>query len=144
LTFAAIAIDNNGTGSREVGMNSLFRFDSSFAYKTIVFVGGGLRVMNDSGAVLAEYLPASGDERNPLGSIHTKTVSFSLPLDLLGKPLPSWRYAVLVGCQDDHGGAGIGEFRSVEAEAKEWTGGGKRFPGDPNVYDVLISPEHHK
>jgi glycogen debranching enzyme len=145
LTCAAIAVDKEGRGAREVGMNSLYRFDSSFAYETMVFVGGGLRVLNDSGAVLAEYLPVPGDEHDPLGSTRTKTISFSLPLELLGKPRSSWRYAVLVGCQDDHGGAGVGEFRSVEATAKEWTGGGKRSPQLPNVYDQILPPNgrHH-
>jgi carbohydrate-binding DOMON domain-containing protein len=45
---------------------------------------------------------------------------------------------VLVGAQDDHGGAGIGVFRNVEADAGEWHGGGKLSPGDPNVYDFIF------
>jgi hypothetical protein len=36
------------------------------------------------------------------------------------------------------GGAGIGDFRSVEPAAKEWIGGGKKKPADPNVYDVIL------
>jgi carbohydrate-binding DOMON domain-containing protein len=51
---------------------------------------------------------------------------------------------VLVGAQDDHGGAGIGEFRNVNADAGEWSGGGKKSVSDPNVYDVLVAPSAYK
>jgi len=47
---------------------------------------------------------------------------------------------VVAGAQDDHGGAGIGEFRDVHAERGEWNGGGKLFDDEPNVYDDLVSP----
>ena len=141
LTYAAIAIDKDGrkgSGSIDVGMNSNFTLDPRYAFETIIYVGGGVRVTDSKGVVLAEYIPVAGDEKNPLGSTKTKEIRFSLPLALLGKPTADWRYTVLVGCQDDHGGAGIGDFRSVEASTKEWTGGGRKKPSDSNVYDVLL------
>ncbi|MBI4810701.1 MAG: hypothetical protein HY800_04530, partial [Ignavibacteriales bacterium] len=139
LTYAAIAIEKDKKdGNIRAGMNSIYTFINDFRFQNIIYVGGGLRILNDTGKILAEYIPASGDEKNPLGNSSTKLIEFSIPLDLIGTPDNSWRYAVLVGAQDDHGGAGIGEFRSVEAEAKEWVGGGKRNQSDPNVYDVIL------
>lgn len=141
LTYAAIAIDKNvSNGETNVGMNSNYAFTDGFHFQNIIYVGGGIRVMNDSGKIIAEYLPVAGDEKNPLGNANAKLIEFSIPIDLIGASENLWRYTVLVGAQDDHGGAGIGEFRSIEAEAKEWTGGGKKNPNDPNVYDV-IQPE---
>lgn len=142
LTYAAIAV-NKGTsvGESQIGMNSNYTFEDGFLFQNVIYIGGGIRVVNDSGKIIAEYIPASGDEKNPLGNANTKLIEFSIPLDLIGTPDNSWRYAVLVGAQDDHGGAGIGEFRSVEAEAKEWVGGGKKNQDDPNVYDVILPHE---
>jgi len=48
------------------------------------------------------------------------------------------KISVLIGAQDDHGGGGVGEFRSVEKDAGEWTGGGKKNSKDHNVYDFLF------
>ena len=141
LTYVAIAIDKDGkpgSGNTAVGMNSNFFLDPRYAYETILYVGGGVRVADSKGTVLAEYIPVAGDEMNPLGSTQSKEVSFSVPVDVLGKPGSLWRYTVLVGCQDDHGGAGIGDFRAVESTAKEWTGGGRKKPSDSNVYDVIF------
>jgi glycogen debranching enzyme len=146
LTYVAIAIDKDnkpGSGQTVVGMNSNFSIDPRFAYETIVYVGAGVRISNSKGSVLAEYIPIIGDEKNPLGDARQKAIGFAVPLDLLGKPSTTWRYTVVVGCQDDHGGAGLGDFRTVETTAKEWTGGGRKRPADPNVYDV-INPLNRK
>ncbi len=144
LTFGAIAVHKDskaGSGKRIVGRNANYILDSSDAYEDIIYVGGGIRVEDTSGNVLCEYRPVTGDEKNPLGSIQTKTVSFAIPAEIIGVPDSTWRYTVLIGAQDDHGGAGIGEFRAVGGEAGEWIGGGKKIPGDPNVYDLLL-PVH--
>lgn len=144
LTFVAIAIEKGrqiGSGQTNVGMNSNYTLDHYDAFEDIIYVGGGIKVANDSGRILAEYLPGDGDEKNPLGNASMKTIEFSIPIAILGRADSLWRYTVLIGCQDDHGGAGIGEFRSVEAEAKEWAGGGKMNPNDPNVYDVILPPK---
>ncbi|MEX0602502.1 MAG: amylo-alpha-1,6-glucosidase, partial [Bacteroidota bacterium] len=142
LTYAAIAIDKDripGSGQRTLGMNSNVVLPASRAFETVIYVGGGFRVVDANGAIRAEYHPAQGDENNPLGSVATRSIEFSVPIDVLGRPEPAWQYSVFIGAQDDHGGAGIGEFRSVEAEAGEWVGGGKKNPRDPNVYDELHS-----
>jgi carbohydrate-binding DOMON domain-containing protein len=64
---------------------------------------------------------------------------FALPLSLLGYPAEGWTNTVIVGGQDDHGGSGLGEFRTVNSEQGEWHGGGKLLPGDPNIYDMLVA-----
>ena len=141
LTFAAIAIDtdgNVGSGQTTIGRNAAFTLLRKHAYESIIFVGGGIRLEDARGNILAEYQPVPGDERNPLGSAANKSVSFSIPMELIGRPQSSWNYTVLVGAQDDHGGAGIGDFRSVQAVRGEWTGGGKRRSSGPNVYDVIL------
>jgi hypothetical protein len=142
LTYAAIAIDEDGipgSGRRTVGMNAQYDLPPDRAYERIVYVGGGLR-LDDTSATLAEYLPQPGDEERPLGDVAAKSIAFSLPLELLGRPTDRWRFTILVGAQDDHGGAGIGEFRAVGDTPSEWAGGGKKNPADPNVFDVLAPP----
>ena len=85
-------------------------------------------------------MPTVADVTNPLGDAKSATISFAVPLSHLGEPTKKWIFTLLVGAQDDHGGAGIGEFRSVNAEAGEWNGGGKAHSEDSNVYDVLSAP----
>ena len=141
LTYAAIAIDTDrsgGSGQRIVGRNARFTLPSERAYERIVFVGGGVRIEDQRGGVLAEYVPLSDDSKACLGDVSTRTVSFSLPLSLIGGDPSKWRFSVLVGAQDDHGGAGIGDFRSVERAAGEWHGGGRQSTAEPNVYDVVL------
>jgi carbohydrate-binding DOMON domain-containing protein len=141
FTYAAIAIDKDGkdnSGQSEAGMNARYRFGKNFRFETIIYVGGGINVADAKGSMLAAYTPLEGDEADPLGDEQSKTIEFTIPVEVIGTPSSSWKYAVLVGAQDDHGGAGIGEFRSVEAGRSEWTGGGKRKSGDPNVYDTIL------
>jgi glycogen debranching enzyme len=140
LTYTAIAIDVDGqpdSGRREIGRNSQYILSADRSAEYIVFVGGGLRLENAAGKVLAEYRPMPGDEVNPIGNAAERMVSFSLPRSLFSGDPQKWRFTVLVGAQDDHGGAGLGDFRTVERTATEWTGGGKLRATEPNVYDIL-------
>ena len=137
LTFAAIAIHRGDAGSTDVGNNSHFVVDDARRFDRLITVGGGIRLTDESGKVLCEYLPQPGDERNPIGNVTRKSIEFSLPLKYLGKPTAAWKITILVGAQDDHGGAGVGEFREVDGSATEWSGGGKVRQTDPNVYDIL-------
>jgi carbohydrate-binding DOMON domain-containing protein len=88
--------------------------------------------------VLCEYLPQGGDEKDPIGNVQRKTIEFSIPLEYLGEPTPRWKITILIGAQDDHGGAGIGEFRAVDRNGGEWVGGGKVHQVDSNAYDVIV------
>ena len=144
LTFAAIAIDKDGkagSGQNSIGRNARYTLPSGLGYESILFVGGGIRLEDAEGNILAEYQPVPGDEKNPLGNVAEKSISFSVPIELLGQPQSSWKYTVLIGAQDDHGGAGIGDFRTVDARASEWSGGGKKKSIESNIYD-FIKPKH--
>jgi hypothetical protein len=144
LTYAAIAIDEDGiwnSGSIFVGKNANYPIEKLHAYEKLICIGGGIRLEDRDGKILCAYIPTANDVSNPLGDAEARTISFAVPLRLLGTPSRKWTWTVLVGAQDDHGGAGIGEFRAVGAEAGEWIGGGKMSPHEPNVYDVLIATE---
>jgi carbohydrate-binding DOMON domain-containing protein len=110
---------------------------NGLGYERIVYVGGGVRIEDAGGTVLAEYRPVDEDAKRPIGNAAEGTISFTIPRDLLGPLSGSTRWAVFVGAQDDHGGAGLGDFRSVERTVGEWHGGGRRSDLDPNVYDEL-------
>jgi glycogen debranching enzyme len=135
LTYAAICLHTaNGTRT-EVGANSRTALDKGAA--RILSVGGGFRIEDENGKTLASYTPRAGSPR--LGDTASKTVQFAIPKRFFPKRDGSWSWTVLVGAQDDHGGAGMGEFRTVKAAAETWAGGGN--PGNgPNVYDRLIVP----
>lgn len=141
LTFAAVAIDHDsvaGSGTRLVGHNANFLLEENRAYERLILVGGGVRIEDQHGKILAEYFPTEADVANPIGNIELKTIRFAIPLQYLGKPTNNWTMTLLVGAQDDHGGAGIGEFRTVNRETSEWNGGGRMNPDWPNVYDTMV------
>lgn len=141
LTYVAMAIDQDGvknSGKRQVGQNANYMLDGDAGYEKLILVGGGVRLEDNEGKILAEYRPSDVDVSNPLGDAEKGTISFAIPLKYLGTPKRDWTFTVLVGAQDDHGGAGLGEFRTVNKDTGEWNGGGKMNPDDPNVYDVLV------
>jgi glycogen debranching enzyme len=138
LTFAAIAINRGGKeGAKSIGLNSHFVLQDRFAFDRLIAVGGGLRVTDEKGAILCEYLPQAEDSANPIGNTPERSIEFSIPIEYLGVPRNQWKITILTGAQDDHGGAGIGEFRTIDSIAGEWIGGGKKNPGQPNAYDIL-------
>lgn len=138
LTFAAIAIGDGKGGQRSVGRNSNDTLPEKRGFQKIIYVGGGVEVFDKSGRKLAAYVPSPSDTANPLGDIETSEINFSLPISLVGKPDDNWKITVLVGAQDDHGGGGVGEFRTVGQKATEWQGGGKDNGSMPNIYDELL------
>lgn len=138
LTLAAIAINTGAGTQREIGFNSHARLDSTRAFDRLIVVGGGIRVLDAHQTVLCEYLPRSEDAVNPIGNVKAKTIEFAIPLEYLGTPKKEWKITLFVGAQDDHGGAGIGEFRTIDTRASEWQGGGRSRPDESNVYDVLL------
>lgn len=140
LTFVAIALDQDnepGSGRRDVPANAHYMLPPGYGYERLILVGGGIQIQDAAGNTLAAYVPIDSDAAHPLGDRATATIAFAVPLQFLGVPKDNWRYTVLVGGQDDHGGAGIGEFRNVEHDTGDWHGGGKEHPSDSNVYDIL-------
>lgn len=141
LTYVAIAIDKDGvanSGNRLVGANSNYMLEPNRAYETVVYVGGGFQVVDAAGTIAAEYFPSGGDFRNPIRDVSDRAISFSIPVEHIGKPDEKWHFSVLVGAQDDHGGPGLGEFRTVANKVDEWVGGGKKNSSGPNVYDTIL------
>lgn len=148
LTYCAIALDtdgNAGTGGRRIGRNANLEVPPVLGYERIIYLGGGFVVADAEGKILAEYLPQ--DVAQPLGDVEKKAITFAVPrsatslsgTEIIGDLAQNAGVAVFVGGQDDHGGAGVGEFRSVRREASEWNGGGAASDGNsPNVYDELL------
>jgi len=139
LTFAAIAIqtENFRTGSVNIGLNSNHQLPKERYFNKLIVVGGGLEIKNDGGRFIAAYFPNESDVKNPLGNVNSNEITFSIPKDLIGDVNSNSKLTILIGAQDDHGGAGIGEFRSVNETASEWLGGGKTDPKAPNTYQVI-------
>ena len=133
LTFAAILL-GAGRGPVDVARDARVRVPGGYRYA--IYVGGGVRVEDGAGRVLAEYRPAEGDAADPLGRVTDRRIAFSIPKSVLPALPAGTPVTLLVGGQDDHGGAGIGDFRAVDAAGGEWTGGGKTDPAAPNVYDT--------
>lgn len=139
LTFLTITLltEQAGTKSLSVNENSNYTLAEKRKFNRKIVIGGGIEIKDGDGNILAAYIPRSGDEINPLGSVKDRTISFSVPKKLLGKITAKSVITVLAGAQDDHGGAGVGEFRNVNQERSEWSGGGRENPSADNVYDIL-------
>lgn len=139
LTCAAIAIRSpeDETVSREIGRNSGWQLTQKQAAGRFIFVGGGVEVTDADDEILVKHIPS--DIQFPLGSVADATITFSLPRKYFNGDPSSWSLVILVGSQDDHGGAGIGEFRTVSGQGGIWEGSGGG-DGKPNVYDWLIYP----
>ena len=146
LTYLAMAVDidgRDGTGADRVGQNANWTIPDRRGYERLILIGGGVRILDSAGTIIAEYIPLPEDVADPLGNAGAGTIEFAIPLSYLGIPYPDWTITVLAGAQDDHGGAGLGEFRTINPVASEWNGGGRKRAGDPNVYDMLIARPHH-
>ena len=140
LTMLAIAIDQShdpARQAREIGHNSGYRLPEDDGYDRLILVGGGVQVRETSGRILTEFIPET--RADAFGDVRSGIISFAIPRIHLGGGYDHWRYTVVAGAQDDHGGAGIGEFRSVHEEAGEWHGGGSDGSG-ANWYDVMQCP----
>lgn len=135
LTFAAIVLHDGRGTRRSVGANSQYEFPESRGAARLIYVGGGVRVEDDRGETLAQFTPRALTDA--LGDTSTAAISFSLPKRYFPARTEDWEWTVLIGAQDDHGGAGMGEFRTVRPDAERWAGGGNH-DSSPNVYDQLF------
>jgi len=132
LTYVAICLHTSDATRTDVGANSNLSLDTPF--DRIIYVGGGLRIEDGAGQIVGEFIPRTMNDQ--FGDVGSKTISFCLPKLLFPKKSGEWDWTVLCGAQDDHGGAGIGEFRAVNAVAERWSGGGNLSNGS-NIYDRL-------
>jgi glycogen debranching enzyme len=137
LTYAAIVLSTGSGSATAVGRNAKYTLPDGKTYQYAIYVGGGFAVEDGEGNTLAEYRPVADDVIEPLGSVATRSITFSVPRSVLPALPAGTEVTILAGSQDDHGGGGMGDFRDVAAEAGEWVGGGKDDPDAPNVYDVV-------
>ncbi len=134
LTFVAIAIGDGTGGQRKLDRNSNYTLPPGRGFHKVIYVGGGVEVFNENGKKLAAYIPTMADIHNTLGDVATKEITFSLPQSIIGRPKHDWKISIMVGAQDDHGGGGIGDFRTVDRRASEWNGGGRAKKSESNIY----------
>lgn len=136
LTYAAIGIsDGSQNGTTQFGQNANYSVNNDMPMQYLLYIGGGFQLTNSSGEVLTEYIPT--ETGYPMADLSQNRIHIAVPKKYLPQPKKWWKYTVLAGAQDDHGGAGLGEFRSVEARRSSWTGGGKNDPVAPNWYDIM-------
>lgn len=141
LTMLAIAVDRTDAAlqrTREIGQGSGYTITENNGYTHLILVGGGIRVLDARGEVLAGYVPETA--HGAFGDVRSGEIRFALPLRLFGPNAAGWRFSIVAGAQDDHGGAGIGEFRAVRKEAGEWHGGGADGDDAPRWYDTMRCP----
>ncbi len=136
LTFVAVAVRDDslpGPFERKVGRNANYQLSEERAFNRVVYIGGGIDISDGRGKSLARYLPA--EMGFPIGYVRSKEIRFKIPKALI-PGMSKATITVLCGAQDDHGGAGIGNFRALQKEAGEWHGGGLDSTAS-RVYDVL-------
>ena len=137
LTYAAIGIHTGSdAGIRTIGANAQYSVDNNTEpMDYILYIGGGFRLEDTKGNIVMEYIPL--ETGYPMANLATNQIQISIPKQYLPQPKKWWKYTIITGAQDDHGGAGLGEFRTVKKKAAPWNGGGKIDPQAPNWYDVL-------
>ncbi|MBU1984415.1 hypothetical protein KJ815_08395 [bacterium] len=137
LTFAAVCLHTRNSRRPDAGANSGYRFPDEHFLSRVIYIGGGIRIEDDSHEILAQFTPRTTSDA--FGDTTASVISFAIPKRYFPAFDDSWRWTALIGAQDDHGGAGMGEFRSVRPVAERWAGGGNES-GSPNVYDILTVP----
>ncbi|NNF59066.1 MAG: hypothetical protein HKN04_12600 [Rhodothermaceae bacterium] len=133
-TFAAIAIDTEEGGARDVGRNARYSFPNRRGYEFVIFLGDGLIVEDGNGRVVGEVAPGQGSVFDPASG----SLAFALPRFILPDVPRGATVTLLVGARAT--GGGVGTFRSVaEGAATTETGGGRVDSRTPNVYDVVTA-----
>jgi len=136
LTYVGIGIHTGEkSGTRSFGQNAQYQVDTADPMQFLLYIGGGYRLTDASGHILLGYIPVQTGF--PMADLKTKTIHIAVPRRYLPQPKKWWKYTVIAGAQDDHGGAGLGEFRTVKPKTGPWYGGGKTDPIAPNWYDIL-------
>jgi len=139
LTYLAIALRDrslNGRLKRTIGHGARLTLPAARAFNRIIYVGGGLELRDGNNRKIAAYIPVKPG--HPLGFTEYKQIRFNIPKTLLPGLNRHTVITVLAGGQDDHGGAGIGDFRAVQKKAGQWHGGGSAHnTTESNIYDRL-------
>ncbi len=109
--IAAIAIEKTPAKNPRTTIGRQARLTvPGFDASVVIYVGNGISVEDAEGKPLAEYTPVPQDEASPIGSFVARSINFSIPQSLIGRPGSKWRYAVVAGPRDDAAGD-VGVFR---------------------------------
>lgn len=136
LTYGAIGIsDGSAEGTINFDQNAKYSVSEEMPMQYIIYIGGGFQVTDSQGKIITEYIPT--ETGYPMADLTQNRIHIAVPKKYLPQPKKWWKYTVLVGAQDDHGGAGLGEFRTVGEKQSSWTGGGKKDSAAPNWYDIM-------
>lgn len=129
LTYLAIALhypSDIGYSQPEIGMAANQRLAPDRAFHDIIYVGGGVQVRDVLNNIHIQLTPDNA--AMPLGFTGEREIRFRIAKKYLPKLSAQTRVTIFSGAQDDHGGAGLGEFRAVLPAAGEWNGGGADSP----------------
>ncbi|MEM9999136.1 MAG: hypothetical protein AAF809_15640, partial [Bacteroidota bacterium] len=130
--FAAIAIDRDEGGARDIGRGARLRLPGGTGYEHIVYVGDGIRVETGRGRVLGR-LEGAGALIEPGQS----RLTFAIPTYILPRPRRGDEVTLLLGAFAP--GDGVGRFAPVGRTATATQGGGKPRDDAPNVYDLVTA-----
>jgi carbohydrate-binding DOMON domain-containing protein len=138
LTFVAIAVDTAEGGQEMLGHSSGAYLENHSELQ-IFLAGDTCEMVDAQGNKLSTGAICDADnEKN--------VMHFSVPLADIGRPTQRWKYTIAVGLQDDYGAGGLGDFRMVQAQAREWRGGGgvEDLDINPNIYDLILPQKPKK
>ena len=92
LTYAAICLRTKDGKRTEVDANSNLELDTPA--ERIIYIGGGIRVEDDRGKILGEFIPR--DNSDAFGDVKSSTISFCLPKSLFPAFDEGWQWTVLL------------------------------------------------
>ena len=138
LTFVAIAVDTAEGGQEMLGHNAGACLERP-AELQIFLAGDTCEIIDAQWNTLTTGAICQVDNQKDV-------MRCSIPLADIGTPTAAWKYTIAAGLQDDYGAGGLGDFRMVDAQPKEWRGGGgiDDLDIDPNIYDLILPEELQK
>jgi carbohydrate-binding DOMON domain-containing protein len=132
LSFVAIAVDTAEGGQEMLGHNAGAYLERP-AELQIFLAGDTCEIIDAQWNTISTGAICQVDNQKDV-------MHCSIPLVDIGTPTIAWKYTIAAGLQDDYGAGGLGDFRMVEAQPREWRGGGgiDELDIDPNIYDLIL------
>ncbi|UCE20467.1 MAG: hypothetical protein JSV84_09070 [Gemmatimonadota bacterium] len=116
------------------------RFEQDRGYDIKLTVGFGITASNNFGKVYY----TTGDNFSDLSNIENNTISFSIPIDFIGKPHKNWGYFVGVGLMGDRTMHFTGGPMPVYKDHRLFIRGGNHEFGNPAFIDILLPEERNQ
>ncbi len=137
LIFVAVGIHTgDDAGISQFGYNSGYQVGPEDPIQYILYIGNGFRFVTSTGEILVEFVPGQ-ENYYSLVKREEKKLHVAIPVEYFPQVKRWWKYTVIVGGREDHGGGELGAFRKVNDIPCLWYGGGKSDPDAPNWYDIL-------